>query len=63
MISLETLWWSSWITAFAVVGRMHMIRGALHYDLSDLPWSEHELTGAAGRLWTSHMATWNAAHR
>ena len=51
------------IASFAFIGRIHAIRCALHYDLRDLPWADKALTGAAGRLWSSHMAAWKAAHR
>ena len=45
------------IAQFAFIGRIYAIRCALHYDLSDLPWSENKLYGAAGRLWRSVSRT------
>lgn len=50
------------IASFNFVGRMHAIRCALYYDLSDLPQADKAFTGAAGRMWQALMNTWNAVH-
>jgi hypothetical protein len=45
--------------AFTFVGRLHAIRCALAYDLSDLPFPQ-KLDAAGSRLWRANMAAWKA---
>lgn len=40
------------------IGRIHAIRAALDYDLTDLPFADCMLTGAAARLWRTNFAAW-----
>jgi len=50
------------ILLFEAEDRILRTQKALDYSLEDLPWPEKSLTGAAGRIWQSHMNAWNAAH-